>query len=174
MVRSALASRPGARTRSPKRWADAVPALSVVAGSSLALLPVVGLTGWWPDFGLLVLLAWRMMRADAWPSWGAAGLGLANDLLVGNPLGLSVALWTFIMLAMDVVDRRTMWRDYWVEWLLASAWIALAELAQWRVAALAGAPVRFGLVWPAVLIGTLAYPLVASVVARLDRWRLGR
>ena len=24
------------------------------------------------------------------------------------------------MLALDLIDRRTMWRDYWIEWVLAA------------------------------------------------------
>ena len=174
MPRSALAPHPNALGRQPKRWAEAVPAMSVLFASALALLPIVGHTGWWPDFGLLMLLAWRLLRADVWPAWVGAPLGLVNDLLTGSPLGLSVALWTFAMLAMDVIDRRTMWRDYWIEWALASAWIALSEIAQWRVAALAGAPVRFAIIWPSILVTILAFPIAGFLVGRLDRWREGR
>ena len=41
-----------------------------------------------------------------------------------HPLGFSVALWSATMLVLDLIDRRTMWRDYWLEWALAavSAW----------------------------------------------------
>ena len=42
------------------------------------------------------------------------------------------------MIAMDILDRRTMWRDYWIEWAIAALFIALAELAQWRIAGLLG------------------------------------
>ena len=40
--------------------------------------------GWWPDFGLLMLIAWRLLRADAWPAWWAAPLGFVNDLVTGT------------------------------------------------------------------------------------------
>ena len=28
------------------------------------------------------------------------------------------------MLALDLIDRRTMWRDYWIEWMVAGVLIA--------------------------------------------------
>ena len=75
---------------------------------------------------------------------------------------------------MDVNDRRTMWRDYWIEWALAALFIAIAEIAQWRVAAAAGAAVRLATVMPAILVSILTFPIAGLVVSRLDRWRLGQ
>lgn len=175
MVRSAL-GRPDARlNKGPRAGADYIPAASVVAGSLLSLLPIVSATGWWPDFGLLMLLGWRLMRADAWPAWWAAPLGFVNDLLVGNPVGLSIALWAAMMIALDILDRRTQWRDYWIEWAIAALFIALAEVAQWRVAALLGAPVPFKTAaLPAIVVSILCFPVAAFLAARIDRWRLGR
>ena len=174
MVRSALGQRGTAIGRGPRAGADYVPALSVVAGSLLSLLPIVSATGWWPDLGLLMLLAWRLLRGDVWPAWVAAPLGLVHDLLTVAPIGLSIALWPLFMLAMDIVDRRTMFRDYWIEWLLASLFIALAVLATWQVAAWDGAPVRFAAVAPSILVNIFCFPIAAYMVARLDRWRMGR
>lgn len=175
MVRSALASPRARLNQGPRTGANYIPAATVVIGSMVSLLPIVSATGWWPDCGLLMLVAWRLLRADAWPAWWAAPLGFANDLILGNPIGLSVALWAAMMIAMDILDRRTMWRDYWIEWGIAALFVALAELAQWRVAALLGAPVPLGLTaGPAIMVGILCYPVAAFLTARIDRWRLGR
>jgi len=175
MVRSALAPKGARLNQGPRTGADYIPAATVVVGSMVSLLPIVSATGWWPDWGLLMLIAWRLLRADAWPAWWAAPLGFANDLIVGNPIGLSVALWAAIMIAMDILDRRTMWRDYWIEWAIAALFIALAELAQWRVAGLLGAPVPLGLTaGPSIAVGILCFPVAAYLAARTDRWRLGR
>ena len=173
MVRSALATR-GALHRGPRAGAMTIPALSVVLGSCVALLPIVAEVGWFPDAGLLMLLGWRLLRGDVWPAWWAAPLGFANDLITGNPIGLSVALWTAIMLVLDLTDRRTMWRDYWIEWALAALFIVVSESAHWRVAALTGAPLDYATILPSVLIAVLAFPLAARLVSALDRWRLGR
>ena len=122
-----------------------------------------------------MLLAWRLLRADAWPAWWAAPLGFANDLITGSPIGLSLSLWCAIMIAMDILDRRTMWRDYWIEWAIAALFIGLAELAQWRVAAFLGASVPLNMsTGPAILVSVLCFPVAAFMAARLDRWRLGR
>jgi rod shape-determining protein MreD len=175
MVRSALGQRSAAIGRGPRAGADYVPASTVLIGSMVSLLPIVSSTGWWPDWGLMLLVAWRLLRADAWPAWWAAPLGFVNDLIVGNPVGLSIALWSAIMIAMDVLDRRTMWRDYWIEWAIAALFIGLAELAQWRVAAILGASVPLSMsAGPAIIIGVLCFPVAAFLAARLDRWRLGR
>ena len=173
MVRSALQA--GARlNRGPRKGVTIIPAASVVAMSSLAILPVVTRIGVWPDFGFLMLIAWRLLRADAWPAWWAAPLGFVNDLLTGMPIGLSVTVWTAVMLAMDLVDRRTQWRDYWIEWALAAVLILAAESFEWKVAGWAGAPVPFTHMLPAIVISILAFPLFAYMASRLDRWRLGQ
>ena len=173
MVRAALKAG-GRLNRGPRPGVTLIPAASVVAMSSLALLPVVTRIGVWPDFGFLMLLAWRLLRADAWPAWWAAPLGFVNDLLTGMPIGLSVTLWTSVMLAMDLVDRRTMWRDYWIEWALAAVLILAAETLEWKVADWAGAPVPFAHMLPSITISILAFPLFAYLATRIDRWRLGR
>ena len=175
MVRSALSQRGASLSKGPRAGADYLPAATVVIGSMISLLPIVSANGWWPDWGLLMLIAWRLLRADAWPAWWAAPLGFVNDLVVGNPLGLSVALWAAVMIAMDIVDRRTMWRDYWIEWAVAALFISFSELAQWEVAARLGAAVPLGIsTVPAIILSILCFPIAAFVAARLDRWRLGR
>lgn len=173
MVRSALQTR-GRLNRGPRKGVTLIPAASVIAASALAVLPIVAHRGGFPDFGFLMLIAWRLLRADAWPAWWAAPLGFLNDLFTGMPVGLSVTLWTTVMLVMDLVDRRTQWRDYWIEWALATALILAAETAEWKVAAWMGAPVPFSQVLPAVLISILAFPIFAMLASRLDRWRLGQ
>jgi rod shape-determining protein MreD len=173
MVRSALQAR-GRLNRGPRQGVTAIPAASVVAASALAALPIISHTGAWPDFGFLMLLAWRLLRADAWPAWWAAPLGFANDLLTGMPIGLSVTLWTAMMLVLDLIDRRTQWRDYWIEWILAASLIFAGETAEWKVAAWSGAPVPFTAMVPAIVTSILAFPVFAFIASRLDRWRLGQ
>lgn len=172
MVRSALASKRRIG-HGPVPGAAYVPAASVIFGTLLASLPLVVQSGWFPDFGFLALIAWRLFRADVWPSWWAAPLGLINDLISGYPVGLSVSIWTGSMLLLDLVDRRTIWRDYWIEWAVASLLILLSEAAQWQVAKWMGASVPFASMLPPLLISIAAFPVVAWIVARLDRWRLG-
>jgi rod shape-determining protein MreD len=85
-----------------------------------------------------------------------------------------MAIWTAAMLALDLLDRRTMWRDYWIEWALAALLIVADEAARWRIDGLMGAPLPFSVVWPPILIAILTFPVAAWAAAALDRWRLGR
>lgn len=173
MVRAALDSRRRIGA-GPTPFAAFIPAASVVAASFLAALPVVSMSGWFPDFGFLVLIAWRLLRSDPWPAWWAAPLGLVNDMFTGQPIGFSIALWSATMLALDLIDRRTMWRDYWIEWGLAAVFLFIHEWLEWQIAAATGAVVPFTRVLPPVLVATFTFPLVAWVVSRIDQWRLGR
>ena len=173
MVRAAL-SPPRRLGKTPARFPTLVPAATVLAASLLAALPIVSTSGWYPDFGYLVLLSWRLLRADPWPAWWAAPLGLVNDLFTGYPIGFSIALWSATMLALDLIDRRTMWRDYWIEWAVATVLIAIDEWLQWRVAAAAGgAPETIKMV-PPLIISVCVFPLFAWLISRIDAWRLGR
>lgn len=173
MVRAALATKRRIG-QGPKAFATFVPATTVVAASLLAALPIIDQSGWYPDFGFLVLISWRLLRSDPWPGWWAAPMGLVNDLLTGCPIGLSIALWSATMLALDLVDRRTMWRDYWIEWGLAAVLIAIDEWLQWRVAAAGGARVPIKAIVPPLVLSICVFPLSAWLVSRVDRWRLAR
>ncbi|MFL6830135.1 MAG: rod shape-determining protein MreD [Sphingomicrobium sp.] len=173
MVRAGLASKRRIG-QGPLPGAAWVPAASVVAASLLSALPIISNSGWYPDFGYLVLIGWRLLRSDPWPAWWAAPLGLINDLFTGYPLGFSVALWSATMLALDLVDRRTMWRDYWIEWVLAAVFLFIHQWLEWRVARAAGARVALSSLFPPLVISVLVFPAAAWVVSRIDQWRLGR
>jgi rod shape-determining protein MreD len=172
MVRAALTSR--RIGQGPQRLAMIMPAATVFAASLLAALPIISTSGWYPDFGYLVLISWRLLRADPWPAWWAAPLGLVNDLFTGYPIGFSIALWSATMLALDLIDRRTMWRDYWIEWVLAAVLIAIDEVLQWRLAGLVGAAPPFARMVPPIVVSVCVFPLVAWIISRIDAWRLGR
>jgi rod shape-determining protein MreD len=173
MVRAALSGRTRIG-REPAPYAPYVPAGSVLAASLLAALPIISTTGWYPDFGYLAFISWRLLRADPWPAWWAAPLGLINDLFTGYPVGLSVALWSATMLALDLIDRRTMWRDYWIEWVLAAVLLTIDEWLQWRLAAAAGARIPFWRMLPPLVISICIFPVSAWIVSRIDAWRLRR
>jgi rod shape-determining protein MreD len=160
--------------REPARYAAFVPAATVVAASLLAALPIVSASGWYPDFGYMVLISWRLLRADPWPAWWAAPLGLVNDLFTGYPVGFSVAFWSATMLALDLIDRRTMWRDYWIEWVLAAVLVSIDEWLQWSLARAEGGAVPFSKMVPPLVISICVFPLSAWVVSRIDAWRRGR
>ena len=173
MVRAALTP-PRRIGQGPSPIAAYVPAATVVVAAMLAGLPIVSTSGWYPDFAYLVFISWRLLRADPWPAWWAAPLGFVNDLFTGYPIGFSIALWSATMLALDLIDRRTMWRDYWIEWVLGAVLIAIDEWLQWRIAKLVGAAPPFARMVPPLVISICIFPVIAWVVSRIDAKRLGR
>jgi rod shape-determining protein MreD len=172
MVRAALSGRPIGK--GPLPLAGFIPAASVVAASLLAALPIVSTSGWYPDFGFLVLISWRLLRSDPWPAWWAAPLGLVNDLFTGFPVGMSVTLWTATMLVLDLIDRRTMWRDYWTEWALAAVLVGIDQFLQWWLASVTGARLPYFTILPPLVISICVFPVIAWLVSRMDAWRLKR
>lgn len=78
------------------------------------------------------------------------------------------------MLALDLIDRRTMWRDYWIEWAVATVLIAIDEWLQWRVAAAVGGAPDTIKILPPLVISICVFPILAWIVSRIDTWRLGR
>jgi rod shape-determining protein MreD len=173
MVRTALTGRHRIG-REPAPYAPYVPAATVVFASLLTALPIISTSGWYPDFGYLALISWRLLRADPWPAWWAAPLGLINDLFTGYSVGFSVALWSASMLVLDLIDRRTMWRDYWTEWGLAAVLLAFDQWLQWRLAAATGARLPVSTIVPPLVISVCVFPVSAWIVSRADAWRLRR
>jgi rod shape-determining protein MreD len=154
-----------------RQW---VPLLSTLGASLLQTLPIVVTSPVVPDFAFLVLLSWRLLRPEMWQAYVALPLGLFNDLVGGHPLGQSMALWTAIFLTCDLLDSRSGWRDYWLDWLFASLFIALYTGGEWRIAAWMGSRMDFAILLPQLLLAIFCYPLVARLVVLLDRWRLAR
>ena len=72
------------------------------------------------------------------------------------------------MLALDLIDRRTMWRDYWIEWVLAAVLIAIDEWLQWRVAEAVGAAPEVSRMVLPLIISICVFPVFAWIVSRID------
>jgi len=150
-----------------------VPIVSTMAGSLLALMPVVSDVPLLPSFGLLMLLSWRLLRPEHWPLWIGVPLGAFDDLIGGAPLGSAILLWTLCLLALDAVDSRLIWRDYWQEWLLAAASILFCGLAGLFIAHRTGGGGDLKTIVPQLTLGILLFPVTARIASRLDHWRLG-
>ncbi|MBX9797734.1 rod shape-determining protein MreD [Sphingomonas sp.] len=147
------------------------PALSVMAGSLVTLLPVIAAFPFLPPFGLLMLVGWRLARVDALPIWAPLLLGLFDDLLSGQPLGSAMLLWTVSFLTIDLLDQRLMTRDFWQDWLLGAGAVGASLIAGRLFATPLGAHVDTLLLLQ-ILVSIMLYPLVAQLVAWLDRERI--
>lgn len=157
--------------RTPIRFA-ATPIASVMLASAVPLLPFAADAPLLPPLGFLLFIAWRMLRSDLWPVWIGLPLGVWDDLVSGQPIGSAMALWTVVMLAMDALDRRVVWRDHWIDWAVGGAAL-LFVLIGGALLARAGNLIQvIELVGPQFLWSLFLLPAAMLIVGRLDRWRL--
>lgn len=152
--------------------AHAVPLLSTMAGSSLTLLPVVSSWPALPPFGFLMLIAWRLLRPELWAAWIALPLGLFDELMGGQPVGSAMFLWTATMLTLDFADTRLLWRDFWIDWLLAAGAIIACIAGTILLSGLHRQTDALMIAIPQMLVSLLCFPITMRICVRLDRLRL--
>lgn len=170
---SRIAGSPGAvRFREQKR--RYVPIVSTVLAILLGLFPLVVMGPLVPDIGFLVLLTWRLLRPEIWMPTVALGLGVFDDLVSGQPIGQSMALWTIIFLIFDLIDNRVDYKDFWFDWFYAALAIIFHTAGAWYIGVLMNSQTSFEQLLPQIGITILAYPMMARLVLGLDRWRLAR
>jgi len=149
------------------------PIFSVMLGSMLVqMLPIVAQTPFIPPLGLMILIAWRVLRPDIWPLWIGFPLGLFDDVMSGQPIGSAIVIWTVILLALEIEGRRHFWRDYWHGWIIAALALTFAILADWAIVHLSGHGGPVQLVLPQLAIAIGLFPFVVRLCTVLDRWRL--
>lgn len=151
----------------------ATPVLVVMLGSMLGtLLPVIAQSPSLPPFGLVFLLTWRLLHPSLLPLWVGVPLGAFDDVMTGAPLGSAMFLWSIALVAIEAVEQRILWRDYWHDWLIVAAALAFCLLGGVVIAHIGGSGASFALVLPQWLWSALAYPLIVRLIARVDRWRI--
>jgi rod shape-determining protein MreD len=153
--------------------ARAVPIVSTMFGSLLpGLVPVIAQAPVLPPFGLMTLLAWRLLRPGFWAAWAPLPLGFFDDLVSGQPVGSAMFNWTVAFLAIEASERAVLWRDYVQDWLVAAAAIAGCLFAGYLFALFAGGAAPIFAIVPQILASMLLFPAIARLCARLDVWRL--
>lgn len=170
MTRNTIDYRPFEPPLPPGR-ARALPWSTVIAASAVtAVAPVVASLALMPPLGLIMLLTWRLLARFALRPWAAAPLGLFDDLVSGQPLGSAVLLWSLCFIAIDMIEQRLVFRDFWQDWLIATGAIAFClTIGRW-IALPIGAYVDTVLLAQIVISVTL-FPLFARLVAWIDRKR---
>lgn len=153
--------------------AKAVPIVSTMLASLIPLmLPAIAQAPILPPFGLMMMLAWRLLRPGFWAPWAPLPLGLFDDLASGQPLGSAMLSWTVAFLAIEASERTLVWRDYVQDWFTATLTIAGCIAAAYLFALFAGGAAPILVIVPQIVASILVFPLVARLCARLDGWRL--
>lgn len=154
----------------PPGRARAAPWLSVMAGSLVATAPFGATLGLLPPCGLLMLLAWRLLAPLALRRWAPVPLGLFDDLVSGQPPGSAMLLWMLALFLVDLFDQRTMYRDFWQDWLIAAAALTLCLVGGRLVATPLTAHVD-AILLIQIAASVFLFPLAARIVAWIDRKR---
>ncbi|ASY45174.1 MAG: rod shape-determining protein MreD [Sphingobium sp.] len=160
--------------RNPSRFRLAgIPVITVMLGSSVTALPVIAQSPVMPPFGLLFLLSWRLLRPELWRAWIGLPLGLFDDMMSGQPIGSAMFLWTIMLIGVDAVEHRMIWRSYRQDWLIAGFAIIVCMAGGLFFARITGGgDVRLLLVAPQMFWTILLFPFVVRQCARIDRWRV--
>jgi rod shape-determining protein MreD len=169
-----MSTREDAYEAKPPFRTIAVPVGSILLGSAMGLIPVIATEPILPPLGLMMLLAWRLLRQEMWAAWAALPLGLADDLISGHYLGTSMILWTVALLVLDWVDHNLVWRDWWMEWLIAAIGIVALDVGTWVVAQPIDSRTPITTLIPQMIGAILLFPAILRLTATLDRWRLRR
>ena len=151
-----------------------LPWLSILLGSLTPWLPIIAPAPILPPFGLMMLLAWRLLRPGLLPLWAGLPFGLFDDLYSGQPFGSGILLFSLVLIAIELIEIRFPWRNFWLDWLTASAILIVYLVA---AAVLSGAElslVQLRVIAPQIVLSVVLFPVVARLVAQLDRLRLMR
>ena len=135
-------------------------------------MPVIASAPVLPPFGFLLMLAWRQVRPGVLPVWAGLPLGAFDDLFSGQPFGSAILLWSLAMIALDLIEARFPWRNYWLDWLAAAGLVCACQVLALIFANAAGGAAGPGLIVPQLATAILLYPLSGRLVSALDRLRL--
>lgn len=154
----------------PPGRARVVPWATVMAGSLVTIIPVVASVPLLPPMGLIMLLTWRLLARFSLRPWAGAPLGLFDDIVSGQPIGASMLLWSIVMIGIELVEQRLIFRDFWQDWVIAGAAIVFCLTVGRLVALPLGAHVD-GVLLAQIAMSILLFPLTARLVAWIDRKR---
>lgn len=172
-TRSDLYGRRINRAPSPLR-ARSLPYLAIMLGSLLPTLLIADVMPLAPSFGFLLLLGWRMVRPGLLPLWVGAPLGAFDDLVSGQPFGSAILLWSLAMIAIELIETRFPWRGFWQDWFTAGVISVAYWLAAMTISGARLTPELIAVAAPQALLSVMLYPIIARMVAYLDRFRLAR
>lgn len=151
-----------------------LPWATIMLGSLTPWLPIIAPAPLLPPLGFLLMLAWRLLRPGLLPAWAGLPLGLFDDLYSGQPMGSGVLLFSIALIIIELVEIRFPWRTFWLDWLTATGLIVPYLVI---AAVLSGTDltlVQLRVIAPQLLLSVVLFPMIARMVAMLDRLRLMR
>ncbi len=146
-----------------------VPAGTIILSLLLMTLPLPLAWGLMPQFALLFVIIWASIQPRLIPAWAAFLLGLLADFLFGLPMGVWAVLFPAAVIAVRLAETRVEGHNLVVDWAFAAILLIVAQLLAWQIMGFVGrAPALLPMLAQAA-ISILAYPVVASIAARIQR-----
>ncbi len=81
-------------------------------------------------------------------------------------------MFSLVLLAVELLEIRFPWRNFWLDW--ATATIVLAAYLAITAVLSGTSLVQLTVIVPQLVLSTVLFPVVARLVAQLDRLRLMR
>lgn len=172
-MRSDSYARESMRDYSPT-LAYAIPYLSILLGSMIPAFALAGSMPFLPPLGFLLFFGWRIIRPGLLPMWVGLPLGAFDDLFSGQPFGSGILLWSIAMITIEFIEARWPWRGFWQDWV---TYATATTLYLFLALIVSGTFVNLHhlvAIAPQVLLSVLLYPMIARMVATLDKLRLKR
>jgi rod shape-determining protein MreD len=151
-----------------------IPTLSILIASLLPQFVITAAIPYAPPLGLMMFIAWRLVRPGLLPVWAGFPLGAFDDLWSGQPFGSAILLWSLAMLAIEMIDVRLPWRTFLQDWFTASLIFAAYAVVGCLIS---GAKISIPTILsmgPQIVFAILLFPVAARIAAKLDRLRLTR
>lgn len=146
-----------------------VPAGTIILSLLLMTLPLPLAWGVMPQLALLFLIIWASIQPRLIPAWAAFLLGLLADFLFGLPMGIWAVLFPAVVIVVRLVEAHVEGHSLAVDWGFAALMLVVAQLVAWQLLDFLGRSPAF---WPMLAqagLSILAYPLAASIAARIQR-----
>jgi len=83
-------------------------------------------------------------------------------------------LWSIAMIVIEMIETRFPWRGLWQDWLTVGGMAVTYWFAALLISGASLTPELLAVTLPQAVLSLLLYPLIARMVAGLDRFRLSR
>ncbi|MXP25156.1 rod shape-determining protein MreD [Altererythrobacter indicus] len=151
-----------------------IPWLTIILASLVPMVPFIALAPILPPLGYLFLLTWRLVRPGLLPLWAGLPLGAFDDLFSGQPFGSGIFLFSVTLLSIEAIEIRFPWRNFLLDWFTASLALSVYLYACFLFSGAQLTSIQLRLILPQLLLSIVLFPIIARIVALLDRFRLMR
>lgn len=144
--------------------------VSVFITSILVIYPLsYFLSGWRPEYMLLVMLFWILCQPIWCGVWFAFSCGIFLDLLIGAPIGMNALSFVIITFTTRFLTREKRVLNFVHLWVVTSLGVVAHLLLQWLMQIMGGLDFSIARHWQPLLTSIFAFPLVYYC---LKRWRV--